>query len=509
MDVRRPRVVAFIALLFGSLAAGSLAAARKQPDPGEERGFKFLSAADVARLFEHAADTSRFLTAAPGGFDALAHRLRDRGNRPLVVVQYGDSHTQAGVLARDLRDQLAGGGVTSPGFVAPGLHNLGDASCATRGRWKRETWLKPGDEGSFGPLGMAFVTRDPHARAILRLPEPSSSGMTVTALYSRAAGHLPFRISAGGRVLSQVAEEAPAGGAGAPILGSVRITLPDGTSELELAIAPGPNTGHDLRLFGFLVQKPGAAVEWDALGVNGTSVEHPLQRADRSLEEYLALRQPDLILVWFGSNSLVAPTFEPASYGRDYAAFLHRLAAAAPGAARLALGPPDLARRPPECPAWYGHGRRHLSQRDRALLPQYICTPETAIIHRPHHPDLYPVRSIHTAAEWADYMARCSPQTLPTVATATAAERDAAQAEGYAFFDTFAFMDGAGSIHRWACQTPRLGAYDLVHLTADGYTTVAEGVWGALPATIRSPALASSDAVAAPSLVGKSALQPH
>jgi len=80
------------------------------------------------------------------------------------------------------------------------------------------------------------------------------------------------------------------------------------------------------------------------------------------------------------------------------------------------------------------------------------------------------------------------------VKTATDAERDASRAEGYAFFDTFAFMDGPGSIHRWACQTPRLAAFDLVHLTPDGYSTLAQGMWGALPAGIRALAPTASGA---------------
>jgi lysophospholipase L1-like esterase len=467
-----------------TLLASGVGAAQ---EPSDEPPAELPSPGSVANLFGSVADTSRFLTLPSGALDALARRMQEEeGGRPIVVVQYGDSHTEAGVLPRELRDQLAGGGRTSPGYVAPGWHNLGDATVHGTGRWKKKNWLKPGDSGSFGPLGVAWVTRDPRGRMSLHLKDPPPAGTTVTALYSRSAEHLPFRIESDGHLLKEVSSERPVAGSPRQELGTTEVTLPAGASDVELAIAPGRRSGPELRFFGFLVQEPGALVEWDALGVTGTSVEHPLERGDRSIEDYLSFRHPDVVVVWFGSNSLVSPTFNPVDYEKDYEKFLARLAAAAPQASRIAIGPPDLARRPAECSPWYGHHKRRLSRRDRALLPRYVCAPETTIIHRPGKPDLFPVKGISSAEEWGNYIQRCAARTLPAVATAIEAERTAAKATGYAFFDTFAFMDGPGSIHRWACQTPRLAAYDLVHLTADGYTTLAQGVWGSLPASVRS-----------------------
>jgi lysophospholipase L1-like esterase len=455
-------------------------------EPPDEPPVELPSPGSVASLFGSVADTSRFLMVPSGALDALARRRKENNGRPIVVVQYGDSHTESGVLPRELRDQLAGGGRTSPGFVAPGWHNLGDATAKGSGRWKKKNWLRPTDSGPFGPLGVAWVTHDPRGRMALHLKDPPPAGTTVTALYSASAEHLPFRLEAGGQLLKEVSSEKPVRGTPRPSLGTAEVTLPSGASDLELAVAPGRRSGPELRFFGFLVREPGAIVEWDALGITGTSVEHPLERGDRAIEEYLAYRHPDAVVVWFGSNSLVSPTFNAAEYEKDYEKFLARLATAAPDASRIAIGPPDLARRPPECSSWYGHHKRRLSRRDRALLPRIVCAPETTIIHRPGRPDLFPVKGISTAEGWGDYIQRCAARTLPSVLTAVDAERTAAKATGYAFFDTFAFMDGPGSIHRWACQTPRLAAYDLVHLTADGYTTVAQGVWGALPSSIRS-----------------------
>jgi lysophospholipase L1-like esterase len=486
------RLCRLISVVLLAAAVHAPVGAQTRPTDGDEPGQDLTAAEAAARLFGTVADTSRFLEISPGALDSLATRIREHDGRPLVVVQYGDSHTQAGILPRELRDQFAGGSRASPGFVAPGLHNLGDASVVTLGHWKKKNWLKAEDAGSFGPLGAAWTTHDLHSRAVLHLSQVPPPGTMVTALFSNVSGHPAFWVGSNGVVLRQEAAAPPSRDPDHPQLGTVRVTMPPGATALDLGLTWTKRPGPDFRFFGFVVEEPGAAIEWDALGITGTSVEHPLQRGDHTMEEYLTWRHPDLVVVWFGSNSLVAAGFDPASYQKDYSAFLARLAAAAPGASRLAIGPPDLARRPASCPNWYGHQKHKLSAHDRALLPRYVCAPETTIVHRPGHADVFPVRTIHSTDDWRGYIEKCSPQTLPTVATSTDAERNAARANGYAFFDTFSFMDGPGSIHRWACQTPRLAAYDLVHLTADGYSTLAQGVWGALPRAIRNPGIASN-----------------
>jgi hypothetical protein len=99
------------------------------------------------------------------------------------------------------------------------------------------------------------------------------------------------------------------------------------------------------------------------------------------------------------------------------------------------------------------------------------------------------VKDVRTAQQWAAYLQSCQISTLPAVMSITEAERDAAKREGFAFFDTYAFMDGAGSIHRWACQEPQLARFDHVHLTNDGYATVAQGVWAALQGPLHATGL--------------------
>ena len=71
-------------------------------------------------------------------------------------------------------------------------------------------------------------------------------------------------------------------------------------------------------------------------------------------------------------------------------------------------------------------------------------------------------------------------ESVPVVSEMVQAQRQAARAEGCAFFDTFMAMGGEGSAGRWFRQSPRLIGGDLGHLTASGHIVVGEMFYRAL-----------------------------
>jgi hypothetical protein len=310
----------------------------------------------------------------------------------------------------------------------------------------------------------------------LRLaPAGAPEGTRVTAFYGRRPGHLPFRLEAGGRLLAEVAAEA------APPpdaeLGARSVILAAGTTGLDLRPACATAAG-SLAFYGFLVQYPGAVIELDALGVAGTTIMGPGRRADRTVEEYLARRAPDLVAVWYGTNSAVAPGLDLWRYAGEYSDFLERLRIAAPDAARLAIGPGDLQRRAPGCfPRW----RKRATAEVTALR---ACRPE-ALVEGRGRKRRWPAPGVRGEAAWRDYLARCGYRTVPALAELNGVQRRAAHHLGFAYFDALAFMGGAGSMHRWVCGEPRLAAFDHVHLTPAGYRKVAGGIWNALAAALR------------------------
>jgi len=59
-------------------------------------------------------------------------------------------------------------------------------------------------------------------------------------------------------------------------------------------------------------------------------------------------------------------------------------------------------------------------------------------------------------------------QTYPYVDEVRSALREAAHAQGAAFFDVFSFMGGTGSMSDWAQRNPPLAGADHIHFTPNG-----------------------------------------
>jgi hypothetical protein len=62
------------------------------------------------------------------------------------------------------------------------------------------------------------------------------------------------------------------------------------------------------------------------------------------------------------------------------------------------------------------------------------------------------------------------------------AQKNVAARHGCAFFNTYAAMGGAGSIHRWRAASPRLAEPDLKHLNARGRDLMGENIYRAIMA---------------------------
>jgi len=168
------------------------------------------------------------------------------------------------------------------------------------------------------------------------------------------------------------------------------------------------------KLFGIVAEKGKAGVVYDALGINGARASRPLTWDWQILSENLGRREPDLIIVAYGSNEVGDTDLDLEEYGANFLSLLKRFQKSAPRASLLVIGPPDRAVR------W---GKRW---RTIGRLPGLVET-----------------------------------------------QRRAARRAGAAFFDLFQAMGGAGSIERWATLGQPLAQKDRVHLTRSGYRLIA------------------------------------
>jgi hypothetical protein len=445
--------------------------------------------------------------AALVGDDGVLQRLRTLWARPasgaaIRVVQLGDSHTEAGVLPSVLAYRLAGGRTVASSFLAPFSRGLRRARLTLSGAWTRSTWLQHGGEGGDGPAGHAAVTTGRAARATLVLESPAVAGTRLTVLWECPGAARPFRVVAEGRNLVAVDEADVAAAAPAATV----FELPAGARTVELEVPPHAAAAA-LRLVGVSIDPPDAAVTYDVLGLVGASHHHPLQRDPAAVEAFLRLRKPDVVVVWFGSNSIFEAGRRPAYFEEDYGRLLDLVGRAAPQAVLVGLAPPDYAHRLPGCrplrsvetgrrtgkwatrePGARRKGRhaiggrggrtkvvkagRHRRRAARRRFPPLVCSADAPSLLSPAEGD------------------PCRPVTPPSLAWLRGAQREALVSRGGVFFDVASLMEPEGGIGGWFCAQPALAASDLLHLTSAGYARVAAALdeaVRAVPAPMRTP----------------------
>jgi lysophospholipase L1-like esterase len=144
----------------------------------------------------------------------------------------------------------------------------------------------------------------------------------------------------------------------------------------------------------------------------------------------LAHLRPSLLVIAFGTNEGFRSDSDP-GYGQVFAAAVQRLRAMTSSASILVMGPPDG--------DWAAH-------RAGGLPANCVDAP--------------PGRE-----DW---------RKPPWLAATLEAQRHAAAANGWAFFDWSAAMGGACSMDAWTRLDPPLAQPDHVHLRAEGYRRTAD-----------------------------------
>ncbi len=160
-------------------------------------------------------------------------------------------------------------------------------------------------------------------------------------------------------------------------------------------------------VFGWTVEKE-HGVTWETLGLNGAQADQLLLWNDALLEAQIARRDPALIVLAYGTNEARRSDWTLETYRDMLRQVLKRLRSAAPLASVLVIGAPD--------------------------------------------------QSMRTGGRWA---------TLDGVDRILSAQREAALAEGCAFWNLRMAMGGKGSMKQWV--TAGLAQGDFVHLTGAGY----------------------------------------
>ena len=394
----------------------------------------------------------RALEAVKGG-----HR-----ERPVHIIQIGDSHTANDYIAGALRDQLqfkfghGGRGVLAPGIPYRGF-DARLVQISQTGDWRTELSFAPTPSAAHPEQPHLYTAPPPFGLSGYRLTSPGPATLTLDAengaVFTRAVVCALTGPGAGAITLSAGAahERFPlAAGAVQPVCHTLHSAVAQ--HQLRLATDGGPVSLLSWATFG-----DNGGVALSNLGVSGTQLKDFAGRDDGVIAAEFEAYKPDLIVLAYGTNEGYGSSVDTVAYEallRDQLKRLKRLSHDTPV---LVLGAPDAETLRPDL---YGTGGTFpqcapLSDDEQHSYAQLIAQ------HSPRLARWYP------------------PAGLDAIRIV---QKRAALAEGAAFWDWGGRMGGDCSAHAWRQLDPPAMRGDHVHFTSEGGDAVAALLYGDLMA---------------------------
>jgi hypothetical protein len=361
------------------------------------------------------------LDAFYGALDALERRQVEH---PVRIVQIGDSHTANDAFSGRLRERLQGRfGAAGRGWLPAGIPfkyfhpNLVEVS---ETGWQH---VRPSDHMAGIALGLDGVvaeSRPPSSVMAIQSTEEGGFDKFSVEFLTRPDGS-PFTVQVDDgpplRVSTAEAETA---------VKRFDLALEHPARRVELHAAGRP----PVDLLGWSVERQGLGIIYENHGSIGARVDLLGQITPAAVSLELGGRQPNLLIIAFGTNEGYADNLDLDRYAARFHAAVAALQHNAPGASVLVLGPPD--------------GNRVAAH----------CTPANC-------------RSDAGGDE-------CVWREPPKLAGVREVQHHVAAEHGWAYWDWFAAMGGVCSIDRMVAATPPLAMADHVHLSHAGYEKMAD-----------------------------------
>lgn len=339
-------------------------------------------------------------------FEQLYRHQQGELPGPVRILQYGDSHTAADEFSGQLRMLFqasfgnGGSGFSMAGRPWKSYRRRDVKSGSTNGWYTDGLVARKGGDGVYGLGGIAMTAKAPRESIYI-----DAEASEFELFYYQQPGGGAVQLYDSGVALDVISTEGEAGP------GYYRVEAAPGPHRFEVeTVSRDP-----VRLFGWVAENP-TGITYETLGINGASVVTAMQWDTPTLRANIQHRNPDLIVIAYGTNEAGSPKWTVESYQAMFEDLLRGFREGAPTASILVIGPPD--------------------------------------------------RSQRIKKKW---------QTLNQVGVIAEAQRRAAIAVGAAFIDLRAEMGGPGSMEKWV----KAGAAqaDRVHFTAQGYHLLGDAVY--------------------------------
>jgi lysophospholipase L1-like esterase len=338
-------------------------------------------------------------------FEQLYRHQKGELPGPVRVLQYGDSHTAADEFSGELRMLLqqsfgnGGSGFSFAGKPWKGYRRRDVKTGSTDGWYTHGLVTREGD-GVYGLGGVAMSASSPDETVFVE-----TEADTFELFYLQQPGGGQMRLYDWGMPVDLISTE----GSVSPAY--YRVSAEPGFHRYELeTLDNGP-----VRLFGWVAENP-TGITYETLGINGAQATQVAKWDPVTLRDNLAHRNPDLIVLAYGTNEAGSTKWTVESYQAMFTEILRSFREAAPTASILVVGPPD---------------------RDQKVRRQW--------------------------------------QNMARIGVIAEAQRRASLLMGCAFIDLRAEMGGSGSMLQWVkagqAQT------DHVHFTSPGYRLLGDAVY--------------------------------
>jgi lysophospholipase L1-like esterase len=376
-------------------------------------------------------------TSAPGNSTPKA-----QGQRGLVILQIGDSHTAADYFTGELRQKLqaryGNGGV---GYLDAGKPHIGVRSGAMKitasPGWTYHAIQRSDNIAEFWLSGFnAVATASGEVLTFAsETPVPFDS-IEIEALRQPGGGSID--ISLDGAVKSS----ADLGGnAVEPVVLRLR---PDGAPSDRVRQIEIRSRGDGVVSIASIgVYQKQAGVSYNNIGYPGATIDLVNKFDEKLMADSLRRLDPQIVVLVFGTNEASKPNLDAARYERNYEKAIARIRAALPNAQIVLVGPPDGAERPPHCS---GKG------------------PADAACHPAPPSD---------GALWTE-PADCDWHTIAHLDLVRDIERKIAERHGFVYWNWATINPNQCASHQLVAASPPLMTPDHVHFTPAGYVKGAD-----------------------------------
>jgi lysophospholipase L1-like esterase len=376
-------------------------------------------------------------TSAPGNVAPKA-----QGQRGLVILQIGDSHTAADYFTGELRQKLqaryGNGGV---GYLDAGKPHIGVRSGAMKitvsAGWTYHAIQRSDNIGEFWLSGFnAVTTASGEALTFASdTPVPFDS-IEIEALRQPGGGAID--ISLDGAIKSS----ADLGGSTVePVVLRLR---PDGAPTDRVRNIEIRSRGDGVVSIASIgIYQKQSGVSYNNIGYPGATIDLVNKFDEKLMADSLRRLDPQIVVLVFGTNEASKPNLDAARYERNYEKAIARIKAALPNAQIVLVGPPDGAERPPHC---LGKG------------------PTDAACHPAPPSD---------GSLWTE-PSDCDWHTIAHLDVVRDVERKIAQRHGFVYWNWATINPNQCAAHQLVAASPPLMTPDHVHFTPAGYVKGAD-----------------------------------